>query len=136
MYFLNLILQTHRSCVLYIWNYITFTVTLISTYNILCYTKNHAIVYNTISTITPISNPPPPKKIIRDRDIFNRILDKLRTLREGKLFKKKEYKPMDRAVIHCRNLKSDLVSKKFTIHYAECNMLQIAIPFVTWNVKG
>lgn len=72
-------------------------------------------------------SPPPPKKIIRDRDIFNRILDKLRTLREGKLFKKKEYKPMDRAVIHCRNLKSD----QFTIHYAECNMLQIAIPFVT-----
>lgn len=70
---------------------------------------------------------PPQKKIIRDRDIFNRILDKLRTLREGKLFKKKEYKPMDRAVIHCRNLKSD----QFTIHYAECNMLQIAIPFVT-----
>lgn len=36
---------------------------------------------------------PPPKKIIRDRDIFNRILDKLRTLREGKLFKKKNTNP-------------------------------------------
>lgn len=36
---------------------------------------------------------PPPKKIIRDRDIFNRILDKLRTLREGKLLKKKNTNP-------------------------------------------
>lgn len=36
---------------------------------------------------------PPQKKIIRDRDIFNRILDKLRTLREGKLFKKKNTNP-------------------------------------------
>lgn len=39
------------------------------------------------------SPPLPKKKIIRDRDIFNGILDKLRTLREGKLFKKKNTNP-------------------------------------------
>lgn len=89
--------------------------------------SRHRLQYY-IDNNSHFQSPPPQKKIIiRDRDIFNRILDKLRTLREGKLLKKKEYKPMNRAVIHCRNLKSD----QFTIHYAECNMLQIAIPFVT-----
>lgn len=39
---------------------------------------------------------------------------------------------MDRAVIHCRNKKLDLVSKSSQLmHYVECNMLQITIPFVT-----